>query len=66
MNGTWMAAIAALLLGGFAGCDRYAQDVAEYRTLCLVPDDAVREAERSRNGISARCDESVLARRAPR
>ena len=66
MNATWISAAAALLLGGIAAFSNPAQDVADYRAACLTSADVLHHAERSRNGLSATCDEAVRARSAGR
>ena len=66
MNATWISPAAALVIGGIAACTNHAQDVADYRTMCLTSADVLHHAERSRTGLSATCDEVVRARNAAR
>ena len=66
MNATWIPMAAALLLGGIAACDHRVPDAAAYRASCLTHEDVLRHRERSRNGLSATCDEAVRVRSAGR
>ena len=66
MNATWISTAAALVIGGIAACTTYAQDVADYRAMCLTSADVLHHAARSRTGLSATCDEAVRARNATR
>ena len=66
MSATWISLTTALLLGGILACTDHAEDVSSYRATCLTHADVLQHAERSRNGLSATCDEAVRARNAAR
>ncbi len=65
MNAIWIS-MAAVLPGGIAACTTHAQDVAGYRAMCLTRDDVPDHAHRSRNGLSAPCNQALRARNAAR
>ena len=54
--------VAAALCGGAVACDPGPAAIADWRARCASPADALRHAERSREGLSATCDAAVLAR----
>ena len=66
MNATWISTAAALLIGGIAACDYRPEALTDYRASCLTRADVLEHAERSRNGLSATCDEAARARNAAR